>query len=73
MILQLNNLYLPSEEFTSCDTVTPFEILFSDHIFFRFRDQYPVRGIAFNLYGKVNFYCWPSEKHLSKIKIENGI
>ena len=35
MILQLNNLYLPSEEFTSCDMVTPFGILFSNHVFFR--------------------------------------
>ena len=51
MILQLNNLYLPSEEFTSCDMVTPFASFFS------VRDKYPVRGITFNLNGKVNFYC----------------
>ena len=50
------NLYLPSEEFTSCDMVTPFGILFSNDVF-PVSCKYPVWGIAFNLNGKVNFYC----------------
>ena len=72
MILQLNNLYLPSEEFTSCDMVTPFGIL-SQTTFFPVRDKLVSRsGYSIQSYGKVNFYCWPYEKRSSKIKIRNG-
>ena len=53
-------------------TWVPHSGYFSQTMFFPVRDKYLVQGIVFNLNGKVNFYCWPSEKHSSKIKIGNG-